>query len=204
MAFLHQIGVAIPIYGEGHLMSITLHKPCTGHKAEDVIGRPCYDVVQNCPVDEEVPWCRENCPSLQAIRENRIPSAYEVSMLCTSGQRKTVSLTPMIVPEPVSPETLLVHLFHEQWKSDLLHNPATRKAEQLTAPVRLPEGMEQLTPRELEVLKLTSLGLTPREIAKELHISYHTVRNHISSMMQKLGASTRLGMVMSAQCIGLV
>ena len=85
----------------------------TGHRAQDVIGRRCYEVVQNCPADEKEPWCRDGCPSLQAIRENLMPQAYEVTMLCASGQRKTVSLTPVVVPEPLVRETLLVYLFHE-------------------------------------------------------------------------------------------
>ena len=75
----------------------------TGHRAENVIGRPCYEVVQNCPADEKEPWCRDGCPSLQAIRANRMPLVYEVSMLCASGHRKTVRLTPMVVPEPLTP-----------------------------------------------------------------------------------------------------
>ena len=45
----------------------------TGHRAQDVIGRRCYKVVQNCPADENEPWCRDGCPSLQAIRENLMP-----------------------------------------------------------------------------------------------------------------------------------
>ena len=176
----------------------------TGHRAEVVVGRRCYEVLQNCPADENEPWCRDGCPSLQAIRENRMPSAYEVTMLCASGQKKTVILTPMVVPEPLSSETLLVHLFHEHREYDPSRNPATNDAEQHATPMRLAEGMEKLTPRELEILKLTALGLTPKEIAKELRISYHTVRNHISRTMQKLGTPTRLGMVVSAQNIGLV
>ena len=28
----------------------------TGHKVENVIGQLCYEVVQNCPADEEAPW----------------------------------------------------------------------------------------------------------------------------------------------------
>ena len=81
----------------------------TGHRPPDVIGRHCYEVVQNCPPNENEPWCRDGCPSLQAIRENRMPPMYEVRMLCASGHRKTVRLTPMVVPEPLSTETLLVY-----------------------------------------------------------------------------------------------
>lgn len=176
----------------------------TGHKAQDVIGRHCYEVVQNCPADEKDPWCRDGCPSLQAIRANRMPRVYEVSMLCASGQRKTVSLTPMVVPEPLAPETLLVHLFQDSEQGEQL-NQAVRTVERTIAYSRMhPEAGEQLTSRELEILKLTALGMPPREIAEELHISYHTVRNHTSNLRRKLGATSNLMLVKNAQELGLL
>lgn len=49
----------------------------TGHKAGKVTGRPCYGIVQNCLPDGEAPMCRDGCPFLQAIRENRLPPVYE-------------------------------------------------------------------------------------------------------------------------------
>ena len=51
--------------------------------------------------------------------------------------------------------------------------------------------LEKLTPRELEVMKSLSKGLTNKEIAYELYISERTVKFHISSIFGKLGAETR-------------
>lgn len=51
--------------------------------------------------------------------------------------------------------------------------------------------LEKLTPRELEVMKSLSKGLTNKEIAYELFISERTVKFHISSIFGKLGADTR-------------
>lgn len=176
----------------------------TGHKAEDVIGYPCYEVVQNCSTDEKAPWCRDGCPALQSIRENRIPSAYEVSMLCASGLRKTVGLTPMVVPEPLTPETLLVHLLHEPGNEYLLKDATEIVAQTLATPKPLSETSEQLTPREVEILKLTALGMAPKEISEALHISYHTVRNHTSNLRRKLGATNNSRLVRNAQESGLL
>ena len=106
----------------------------TGHRAGKVIGRRCHEVLQNCPADGEAPMCQDGCPSLQAIRDNRLPPVYEVSMLCASGQRKKVLLTPMIVPEPLAPETLLVHLFHEPGDGQRLEQPAKTVEQALTTP----------------------------------------------------------------------
>lgn len=49
-----------------------------------------------------------------------------------------------------------------------------------------------LSEREREVLRLVEAGLTNDEIAAALHLSRGTVRNYVSSAMQKLGAPTRV------------
>ena len=52
-----------------------------------------------------------------------------------------------------------------------------------------------LTNRELEIAMLIYQGDSPREIAEEINLSYHTVRNHIKSIYSKLGVSTRSEML---------
>jgi DNA-binding NarL/FixJ family response regulator len=51
--------------------------------------------------------------------------------------------------------------------------------------------LDQLTPREREVLRLIARGYTYREIARELYISVKTVESHVSSVLRKLQLSTR-------------
>ncbi|MEU7004798.1 AAA family ATPase [Nonomuraea sp. NPDC046570] len=50
---------------------------------------------------------------------------------------------------------------------------------------------ELLTPRELEVLRLVTLGRTNRDIAAELFISAKTVSVHVSNILSKLGVASR-------------
>ncbi len=61
-----------------------------------------------------------------------------------------------------------------------------------------------LTARETEVLKVVSLGLSNKEIARELEISLHTVKFHLESLMRKLRASTRTQAVTHAMRLGLL
>jgi NarL family two-component system response regulator YdfI len=50
---------------------------------------------------------------------------------------------------------------------------------------------EEITSRETEVLRMLAEGLVNKDIATRLGISQHTVKFHISSILDKLGASTR-------------
>ena len=51
--------------------------------------------------------------------------------------------------------------------------------------------LDQLTPREREVLRLIARGYTYKEIGRELFISVKTVESHVSSVLRKLQLSTR-------------
>jgi DNA-binding NarL/FixJ family response regulator len=56
----------------------------------------------------------------------------------------------------------------------------------LTADVEVP-----LTQRESEVLRQVAYGLTNKEIAVALHISYETVKEHVQHILRKIGVSDR-------------
>jgi LuxR family maltose regulon positive regulatory protein len=62
----------------------------------------------------------------------------------------------------------------------------------MTMPLRhLTEFGEQLSAREITVLQLAAAGLTQREIAQQLFISYNTVKSHLKATYRKLGATSR-------------
>jgi DNA-binding NarL/FixJ family response regulator len=51
--------------------------------------------------------------------------------------------------------------------------------------------LDNLSPREREVLRLIARGYTYKEIARELTISVKTVESHVSAVLRKLQLSTR-------------
>lgn len=63
---------------------------------------------------------------------------------------------------------------------------------------------EQLTPRELEVLRLAADGLSNKEIAGRLYISEKTVKNHIANIFSKLNVNDRTQAILFALRQGLV
>ena len=64
--------------------------------------------------------------------------------------------------------------------------------------------LDELTPREVEVLRMLAEGLGNREMASRLGISDHTVKFHISSILDKLGASTRTEAVTMGIRMGII
>ncbi|MEV1294970.1 response regulator transcription factor [Pseudonocardia sp. NPDC049635] len=59
-------------------------------------------------------------------------------------------------------------------------------------------------PREMEVLRLMAMGLTTRDVATELHLSVNTVRSYTQSLMEKLGAHTRVQAIVQARRLQLI
>jgi DNA-binding NarL/FixJ family response regulator len=81
---------------------------------------------------------------------------------------------------------------------------ASRLLNRLAAPESTGGPVEEITPREMEVLKLLVQGKQNKEIAAELSITERTVKFHISSILGKLGAGNRTEAVTVALQKGLV
>jgi two-component system nitrate/nitrite response regulator NarL len=58
--------------------------------------------------------------------------------------------------------------------------------------------LDSLTPRERQILSLMTAGLDNRDIARELSISYTTVRSHVRHLLSKMGARSKLEAVVRA------
>ncbi|MGW6620286.1 response regulator [Nocardia sp. NPDC055002] len=90
-------------------------------------------------------------------------------------------------------------------EGDLMFSPALLRRlvdRALTAPsppVRTP----QLTPRELDVLRLVAQGYGNQEIADQLHLGVSTVKTHIANLLGKTGTDNRVRLaVYAAEVIG--
>ncbi len=65
-------------------------------------------------------------------------------------------------------------------------------------------SIDQITPREKEVLQALAEGLSNKEIAAKLHVSVDTERTHMMNILNKLGVHSRLQALLFAARHGLV
>lgn len=64
--------------------------------------------------------------------------------------------------------------------------------------------VEQLSEREIEVLRLVSAGLSNREIAEKLYLSPGTIKTHVHNICGKLGVTNRTQAVMHARDLKII
>jgi two-component system, NarL family, response regulator NreC len=112
------------------------------------------------------------------------------------------------VPKRAAPDDLISSI-RAAYNEEIYIYPSLAKALVSDFLSRSPAGPEQssldeLTPREAEVLELLAGGLTNDEIAAQLVISPHTVARHRENLMRKLGLHSKSELVKYAIRKGII
>jgi DNA-binding NarL/FixJ family response regulator len=103
-----------------------------------------------------------------------------------------------------APAGELVHAVRVVAAGDALLAPSVTKrliaeVAQRRAPVAVaPQGLDELTPRELEVLRLIARGMSNAEISRELVIAEETTKTHVGRILMKLHLRDRAQAVVLA------
>lgn len=171
-----------------------------GFSPEETVGRPCYLVLMGREPDGH-PVCRRDCPVTKNARRGRGTVAYEVTTRARDGTVRCLSNSVLVVDGPNTGFRVL-HLLRDAGAVPLSRpRPAPeREGDRLDrAPM-----VEALTRRELEALRMFAEAATIDDVARALSISVFTARNHIASVQRKLGARTRLEMVLLGMRHGLI
>lgn len=108
-----------------------------------------------------------------------------------------------------APSSRLIAAVRAAATGDSLIEPSItrRLVERFVDPPRtpgIPERLTELTPRELDVLRLLARGLSNAEIAREMVVAETTVKTHVARVLTKLGLRDRLQAVVCAYETGFV
>ena len=132
-------------------------------------------------------------PAVRFLALSVSDAAEDVVRVIRAGARGYVT-------KSISPEDLIdaIHrtadgdAVFSPWLAGFVLDAFTGEGERRGGPADAAEAeIDQLSPREQEVLLLIARGYTYKEIAGRLHLSVKTVESHVSSVLRKLQLSNR-------------
>jgi DNA-binding NarL/FixJ family response regulator len=202
---LVRAGVRLVLEADGHITVVG--EAASGEEAVALAAQLDPDVAL---IDAMLP----GLDALEAIAQIVGESGLAVMLLTASdGDERIFSALRAgargLLPKNTEP-THLVHAIDALARGEALLSPGfTRRViEELTAraePASLRSDLlDELTPREREVVALVALGLSNDEIAERLVVSPATSKTHVSRAMVKLHARDRAKLVVFAYEVGLV
>jgi PAS domain S-box-containing protein len=185
-----------------------------GYPAEEATGRQCYEILGGRD-EQGRTLCQRYCRlAIQAKRGDTLPNA-DVHAQTRTGAGRWLNVTTFVYPVgDKNSDQVIVHLFRDATEkkdqqrfidrvlaaSEQLQRNDDSPIIQMTPAEPLANG---LTTREQQVLALLAHGLGTDEMASALVVSPATVRNHVQSILKKLGVHSRLEAVAQAYQQGL-
>ncbi len=155
-----------------------------------------------------------NCDGLEATRRIKayMPDVRVVMLSVSDDEGDLVTAVRYgadgYLLKDLLPETLFQQLrglmAGEAPMSRAMTGKLLRQLAQQSQPTAQPSASEVLSARECEVVALVADGLSNAEIAEELGIARNTVKNHVRSILAKLGVKNRAQAAAYAVSHGLV
>lgn len=176
----------------------------TGRMAEEIIGKPCYEVLRG-ECEGGSTFCDHQCSVMRLAQAGQRVSSYDMRVSTRWGQKKWVNVSNLIVDSEEGP--YLVHLVRDTQKTHETLEMARGLIElssKTSSPTPDRRDVPTITPRQMEVLELLAEGKSAKEIGQALYLSQSTVRNHVRSLLQALGAHSQLEALAKARQIGLL
>ncbi len=175
-----------------------------GVKESEALGRLCHRVI--CGTDSfGNRYCGTDCPVQRMARRQEPIHRFRLNLQTAYCQYIQAWVTIIVLPRSDHSEFDLVHVLSLITKSSRRPKSSSNRSRRADASAppsqaqRYAAMNRRLTRRELEILRLLAAGEGTKEISELLFISSHTVRNHIQSILSKLGVHSRLEAVSCAR-----
>ena len=146
-----------------------------GYTRSALVGRPVWEIVAGGPLNTQAEW-------MELLDRGRFTG--EAGLLCADGGIVAVQWGASTEAATGRRLVLFVALSTSRWGRHF-------RAEQSAT-----DG--SLSDRQREIVQLVALGLSGPEIAEELQIAHETVRTHVRTAKERLGARSRAHLVAKA------
>jgi PAS domain S-box-containing protein len=181
-----------------------------GRPARAVLGKPCHEIVGGRDVHGNL-YCYRACAVAHQARDAEAEPvhSFPLEVKAGSGKTKWVTTTLFAIPDSRPSLSTIVHVFREIDKKPSAFEQRLANETKPPTPPLFPMTVGEtaaieLSPREKEVLRSMSEGLSTAGIGRRLFISPVTVRNHVQSILQKLDVHSKMAAVAYAYQHSLV
>jgi DNA-binding CsgD family transcriptional regulator len=180
--------------------------------APQALGRLCHEIF--CGKDPfGNRFCSESCAVSTSLRKHETVNRFEISTGDRNRSRQ-IGMTVVEIPDSRPGYFTAVHIMEQIDEKSRLARELARLREvngpvahleggAVPIPLQLPRSSdqpldidskvtEQLSDRELDVLRAIASGQANKDIANSLHISVATTRNHVQHILKKLNVHSKL------------
>lgn len=185
--------------------------------AAQALGRLCHDIFHGLDQFGNR-FCTETCSVSATLKQHETMNRFEMAVGDRSHQQ-SIGMTIVEIPDSRPGYFTAVHIMDRideksrlarelsRLRDSLGAHPQAPRAEDGSTPIALSLGRrseaaqqpevdaniaEQLSERELDVLRAIAAGLANKDIANSLHISVATTRNHVQHILKKLNVHSKL------------
>ncbi|HYW72390.1 MAG TPA: LuxR C-terminal-related transcriptional regulator [Pyrinomonadaceae bacterium] len=183
-----------------------------GRSAAEAVGQSCGDMLKGR--DECGDFCSENCAVRQSIENHRPIGNFDLEVETAKG-RQWCNVSVLTADDSGSTRPLAIHVVRPidlRKRLEILvrdfvvtnTSVTPESAVALISSTRAPAKDAELSPREVEILRLLAQGAASKAVGAKLNISAATVNNHVQHILKKLGAHNRLEAIRRAEYAGLI
>ena len=183
-----------------------------GLSVREALSKTCRAIVKG--TDECGAVCSEHCTVRHSIEQRRPLGNFDLQIETANG-RQWSNISVLITDDHNSTRPYAIYIVRPidlRKRLEILvrdfvvnnTNVTPENAAAMIASTRAPAKDINLSPRELEILRLLARGESSKTGSGQLHISRTTFNNHVQHILRKLGAHNRLEAIRRAEHAGLI
>ncbi|MGH9772260.1 MAG: PAS domain S-box protein [Candidatus Acidiferrales bacterium] len=180
-----------------------------GYKAAEVLNKTCHGVLHGADALGTI-VCMGECSVQHCAAHGKPVSAFDLEVTTRSGKRIWVGMSTIIFEDSRLHRRYIAHLARDISERKHVERAFARMIDLSKEVVAVGDGhadlapVEALSEQEQRILKLFADAKNSGQVAKQLHITLPTLRNHLHAINQKLRTHNRLEAVLHAMKRGII